>query len=107
MNTGNIVDTEMSFRRIYPTVRPVHNKGDAMKIKQIVACSALAVFLLANVVFAVPAPPPPPNVNIQIGGPAPPPPERVVVKEKTVVIKEKKDHGKHKGHHKKHKKHDD
>jgi hypothetical protein len=73
-----------------------------MKIKQIVLCSAVAVFVLSNVLFAAPA-----NVNIQIGTPPPPAP-RVVVKE-TVVIKEKKDHGKHKGHYKqkKHKKHDD
>jgi len=77
-----------------------------MKIKQIVLCSAAAVFILSNAVFAgPPLPPPPPNVNIQIGAP-PPPAQRVVVRE-TVVVKEKHDNGKHKGHHKekKHKKH--
>jgi hypothetical protein len=82
----------------------LHNKGEAMKIKQIVLCSAAVVFILSNVVFAGPPPlPPPPNVNIQIGAPAPP--QRVVVRE-TIVVKEKRDHGKHKGHYKKHKKHD-
>jgi len=82
-----------------------------MKIKQIVLCSAVAVFILSNVLFAGPPPLPPlPNVNIQIG--APPPPETRVVVRETIVIKEKKDRGKHKGHykekkHKKHNKHDD
>lgn len=80
-----------------------------MKIKEIVLCSAAAVFILSSAVFAgLPLPPPPPNVNIQIG--APPAPR--VVERETIVIKEKKDYGKHKGHykekkHKKHGKHDD
>jgi hypothetical protein len=75
-----------------------------MKIKQIVLCSAAAVFILSNAVFAGPPLPPPPNVNIQIGAPAAPEPR--VVRE-TVIVKEKHDNGKHKGHHKekKHKKH--
>jgi len=80
-----------------------------MKIKQIVLCSAVAVFVLSNVLFAAPPLPPAPNVNIQIGAPPPPAPEPRVVVRETVVVKEKRDHGKHKGHykHKKHKKHDD
>jgi len=80
-----------------------------MKIKQIVLCSVVAVFVLSNVLFASPPPlPPPPNVNIQIGAPSQPAPAPRVVRE-TVVVKEKSDNGKHKGHykHKKHKKHDD
>ncbi len=83
----------------------IHNKGEDMKIKQIVLCSAVVVFILSNAVFAGPLlPPPPPSVNIQIG--APPAPERVVVRER-VVVKEKRDNGKHKGHYKnkKNKKH--
>ena len=59
-----------------------------MKIKEIVLCSAAAVFILSSAVFAgLPLPPPPPNVNIQIG--APPAPR--VVERETIVIKEKKD----------------